>query len=43
MNVVSVPDITILAKVSQIYSFIEDFTYFLYHNMYYGAKFKRFT
>lgn len=36
LSVVSTPNINILLRIGQVYAFIDDFTYYIYHNVYYG-------
>jgi hypothetical protein len=43
LTFVSVPNMALFIRVSQIYTFIDDFTYYVYHNMSYGVKFDLFV
>jgi hypothetical protein len=42
LNLVSVPNMALILRVSQIFAFIDDFTYYIYHNMHYGDRFDQF-
>lgn len=43
LTAVSTPNLKLVLALTQVFSLIDDFTYFVYHDMNYGGKFRLFT
>lgn len=43
LTVVSTPNLKLVLALTQLFSLIDDFTYFVYHDMNYGSKFRIFS